>query len=113
MGVATGGYDNDGFVDRYVTNYGTSTLYRNNSGKIFIDVTQSSGAATVGWPASAGFFDYDNDGRLDLFVTRYLDWDLSRNILCGAPFRAYCRPDKSPHTQFVISQRTQWSLSGC
>ena len=48
----------------------------------------------AGWAVSAAFLDYDNDGRLDLFVARYLDWDLQRNILCGTPFHAYCRPDK-------------------
>lgn len=41
-----------------------------------------------------GGLDYDNDGRLDLFVTRYLDWRIDRNIFCGQPFHAYCRPDK-------------------
>ncbi|MDQ2900062.1 MAG: VCBS repeat-containing protein, partial [Acidobacteriota bacterium] len=83
MGVAVGDYDNDGFPDLYVTNYGRNTLYRNNGNGTFTDVTDRAGVAAGGWSASAGFFDYDNDGRLDLFVTRYLDWDITRNILCG------------------------------
>lgn len=94
MGVAAGDYNGDGFPDLYVTNYGRNELYRNNGNGAFTDVTGEAGVAAGGWSASAGFFDYDNDGRLDLFVTRYLDWDISRNILCGTPFRAYCRPDK-------------------
>ena len=94
MGVATGDYDNDGYADLYVTGYGRNTLYHNNGNGTFTDVTAQAGVAAGGWSASAGFFDYDNDGRLDLFVTRYLDWDISRNILCGTPFHSYCRPDK-------------------
>ena len=77
-----------------MTNYGLNTLYRNNGNGTFTGVTSESGTGGGGWSASAGFFDYDNDGRLDLFVTRYLDWDIGRNILCGTPFRSYCRPDK-------------------
>ena len=30
MGVATGDYDNDGFTDIYVTNYGRNVLYHTN-----------------------------------------------------------------------------------
>lgn len=94
MGVAVGDYDDDGFPDLYVTAYGRNTLYRNTGSGKFTDETAKAGVAGSGWSASAGFFDYDNDGRLDLFVTRYLDWDISRNILCGTPFHSYCRPDK-------------------
>ena len=31
MGTAVGDYDNDGFQDLYLTNYGDNTLYHNNS----------------------------------------------------------------------------------
>ncbi len=101
MGAATGDFDNDGWVDLYVTNFGPNVLYRNNGQGGFVDVTTPVTAAG-GWSVSAGFFDYDNDGRLDLFVTRYLDWSLDRNILCGTPFHAYCRPDKFPPVTNVL-----------
>lgn len=102
MGAATGDYDNDGFIDLYVTGYGGNTLYRNNGNGTFTDVTSSAGVAGSGWSVSAGFLDYDNDGRLDLFVARYLDWDFGRNILCGTPFHAYCRPDKYEGTANLL-----------
>ena len=96
MGVAVGDYDNDGFQDIYVTNYGGNTLYRNGGNGTFTDVTARAGVAAGQWSASAGFFDYDNDGRLDLFVTRYVDWSFQNNRHCGATtpgYRAYCHPD--------------------
>ncbi len=96
MGVAVGDYDNDGYPDLYVTNFGRNILYHNNGDGTFTDVTEKAGVAGGGWSSSAVFLDYDRDGYLDLFVARYLDWDFSKNMPCGAPARgqpAYCHPD--------------------
>jgi hypothetical protein len=96
MGAAVGDYDNDGFPDLYLTNYGSNTLYHNNRDGTFSDVTARAGVAASGWSTSAGFFDMDNDGRLDLFVTRYLDFTFQNNRYCGEKkpgYRAYCHPD--------------------
>src|SRR5208283_2605526 len=43
MGVAVGDYDNDGFPDLYITNYGKNTLYHNNGDGTFTDVTAKAG----------------------------------------------------------------------
>src|SRR6202050_5915834 len=102
MGVAVGDYDNDGFPDLYITNYGKNTLYHNNGDGTFTDVTAKAGVEAGGWSVSAGFFDYDNDGHLDLFVTRYMDWDSDHNKICGGDWHTYCPPGVFPATTCVL-----------
>ena len=45
MGVAAGDYDNDGYVDLYVTGYGGNQLYHNSGDGTFTDVTKKLGVA--------------------------------------------------------------------
>jgi hypothetical protein len=75
--VCVGDYDNDGWLDLFVTYYGQNVLYRNRGGR-FEDVTGPAGLATRGtrWGSGCSFLDYDRDGRLDLFVANYLVLDL-------------------------------------
>lgn len=73
FGVAIGDYDNDGYPDMYVTNFGVSRLYHNNGNGTFTDVAEKLGVARKGWSTGASFGDYDGDGRLDLFVPGYVD----------------------------------------
>jgi len=77
MGVAVGDYDNDGWPDIYVSNYGISRLYHNNGDGTFTDVAEKLGVARKGWSTGATWGDYDRDGRLDLFVPGYVDFDLN------------------------------------
>jgi len=102
MGVAVGDYDNDGYPDIYVTNYGKNTLYHNNGDGTFTDVTEKAGVAAGGWSVSAGFVDYDNDGKLDLFVTRYMEWDTKRSKTCGGEWHTYCPPEEFPATTSIL-----------
>jgi hypothetical protein len=102
MGVAVGDYDNDGYPDLFVTNYGRNILYHNNGDGTFTDVTARAGVAGGGWSASAGFFDFDNDGHLDLFVTRYMEWDTKHSKTCGGAWRTYCPPAEFPGTTNLL-----------
>jgi hypothetical protein len=102
MGVAIGDYDNDGYPDLYVTNYGKNILYHNNGDGTFTDVTAKAGVEAGGWSASAGFIDYDNDGHLDLFVTRYMEWDTKISKTCGGSWRTYCPPAAFPATTNLL-----------
>jgi enediyne biosynthesis protein E4 len=78
--VCAGDYDNDGWIDLFITYYGHNVLYRNVAGTRFEDVTAASGLATptARWGAGCSFIDYDRDGDLDLFVANYLQLDLQQ-----------------------------------
>jgi hypothetical protein len=94
MGVAAGDFDNDGYTDLYVTNFGRNILLRNDGHGHFVDVTAKAGVASSGWSTSAAFLDYDGDGYLDLFVAHYLNWSVPAEVECfsltGVP--DYCSP---------------------
>src|SRR5437763_3383677 len=94
MGVAVGDYDNDGFQDVYVTNFGSNVLYHNNGDGTFTDVTREAGVDDERWSTSAAWLDYNRDGLLDLFVSNYVDFTLRGNKQCYAPTGEpdYCTP---------------------
>jgi hypothetical protein len=76
--VCAGDYDNDGWIDLFVTAYGHNVLYRNRGDGRFTDATAASGLSTTAtrWGSGCTFVDIDRDGRLDLFVANYLTFDL-------------------------------------
>ncbi len=94
MGVAAGDFDNDGWVDLYVTNFGPNRLLRNAGDGTFADVTAAAGAEDSRWSTSAAFLDFDHDGWLDLYVGNYVDFTLTNHQPCFAPTSArdYCTP---------------------
>jgi hypothetical protein len=75
LGCVWGDFDNDGFPDLFVTQYGRNILYRNNGNGTFTDVTDKAGVAGAeagAFHSGATFFDYDRDGWLDLYVGSYV-----------------------------------------
>jgi hypothetical protein len=83
-GVAVGDYDNDGWPDIYVTNFGKNRLYHNNHDGTFTDVAEKAGVALGTWSTGATFGDYDGDGRLDLFVAGYVHYDVKNPPVPGS-----------------------------
>jgi hypothetical protein len=95
-GVAVGDYDNDGYPDVYVTNFGRDALYRNNGDGSFTNVTTALGmeGASAGpvWGSSATFVDYDRDGHLDLVACRFATFEPSRVCPSEDGKPDYCGP---------------------
>lgn len=89
MGVTVGDFNNDGYPDIYVSNYGSNTLYKNNGNGTFTDVTKRAKVGG-GKECSVGavWLDYDNDGLLDLYVGNYLNFD--------PEYKYYYAPDGFP-----------------
>jgi len=90
MGLAVGDYKNNGRLDLYTTTFSDDykTLYRNDGGGNFVDITPQMGIAEATYPFlswGTAFFDYDNDGWKDLmFVSGHVypqvdkhDWGTS------------------------------------
>jgi hypothetical protein len=96
MGGCAADYDNDGWIDVYLTNVGPNTLFRNTGGKAFADVTRTAGVAGApGFSSSCAWSDVDRDGDVDLFVVNYVDARVDNQVFCGdtsKEFRVYCHP---------------------
>ncbi len=123
MGVACGDYDNDGWIDLFITGLGGNRLFHNEQGKGFKDVTDSMKVGGPGgWKAAGGnfldserpltfstsatFLDYDGDGKLDLFVCNYVAWspkfDLDQDFKLTGVGRAYGPPRAFEGTTCIL-----------
>lgn len=79
-GASFADYDNDGWRDLYVANWGANVLFRNVNGTAFVDVTAEAGVGDTSNGQTASWGDYDNDGFLDLYVA---NWSCFPD--CGRP----------------------------
>jgi hypothetical protein len=78
-GVTAADFDNDGYVDFYVSNFGGANfLYRNNHDLTFVDVAKQAGVQAPYSSFATWFFDYDNDGWPDIFVTSYANYTVDQ-----------------------------------
>jgi len=96
MGSDFGDLDADGDLDIFVTNFEneTNTLYRNDGGGYFTDVSMSSGVAAPSLPMlafGAASLDVENDGDLDLYVA---NGHIMDNITAFQPASLFAQPDQ-------------------
>lgn len=80
-GASFADYDNDGWLDLYVVNWGQNHLFHNEAGQGFVDITRQAGVGGEDANSqTASWGDYDNDGWLDLYVANW-----SCYPRCGRP----------------------------
>ena len=65
-------FDQDGFLDLYLSNVGENILYKNISGTHFLNVTADFGAEMSGYSTGAAVGDLDNDGNVDVYAANFL-----------------------------------------
>lgn len=87
--VTTGDFNNDGFLDLYISTGGPEflledKLYQNNGDGTFSDVTTVAGIREIARGHGVVTGDYDGDGRLDIYVSsggmNYVD--MTANVMC-------------------------------
>jgi hypothetical protein len=88
-GVSIADYDNDGWPDIFVGNYGKNRLYHNNHNGTFTDVALKAGVELGNWSTGSAWGDYDGDGRLDLYVAGYVHFDRDNLPIAGSKAVGY------------------------
>ena len=98
MGVTVGDFNNDGYPDLFLSNYGQNVLLKNNGNGTYSDVTKHAGVSGGNeFSVGAVWLDYDNDGLLDLYVGNYLNFD--------PEYKYFYAPDGFPGPMAYDSQK--------
>ena len=88
-GCSVADYDNDGWPDIFVGNYGKNRLYHNNHDGTFTDVAEKAGVQLGNWSTGSAWGDYDGDGLLDLYVAGYVHFDRDNLPIGGSKAMNY------------------------
>jgi len=84
FGCSVADYDNDGWPDLFVSNFGKNRLYHNNRDGTFTDVAEKAGVQLGNWSSGSAWGDYDADGLLDLYVPGYVHFDRNNLPISGS-----------------------------
>ncbi len=87
QGVCAGDFDNDGFVDLFIGQWGHNVLLHNLGNGKFRDETKERGLDRPNsrWSTGCAFIDYDRDGQLDLVVANYIEFAPADVAKSGEP----------------------------
>lgn len=94
QGVCVGDYNNDGFPDVFLCNFGENRLFENLGDGTFQDVTRQTGVSGNQWSLSAAMTDLNGDSHPDLYVVNYLDARHVQQIECQYFGKTACPPTR-------------------
>jgi hypothetical protein len=98
MAVSVGDDNGDGWLDLYLSSFGSNQLWRNLGNGQFVDLTDQLGVGDENWGAGAAFIDIDADGDEDLVAINYVDFRFNTHKECFNTRSAidYCSPKSYP-----------------
>lgn len=74
MGCTTGDFNNDGYSDIFISNYGKNQLWKNNGNGTFTEISKQAGIIGKEWSTGISLVDINQDGFLDIYVNNYIQF---------------------------------------